>query len=348
MGLFNRKKENAIQINDVSSNVHYSPFVFTHKKGERPVANVYLQVILNKLFSGISNVSFEVTKNNLLGEDICKFIDNNAPLLIHQYIRLGFICIFYNDRKEYFIPKDQDIRKDSNGRVINRSAVVYYSHTYTTERKSLYMTIAPIMLTINKLSGTYDYLNDTLGCFGILSGSDIPLNPEGKKRMLDGMKDNYGTASEKYQFMLANNDMKYTNISPDIKGLQLQERLEDQYKLLCNYFGVPLPLIFEKARTFNNVREAKVFFYDTTIREYAEILLKVARELLTATGEFVPQNTITYRITNVPELESTLSSAVDQRKTFLSYLLELKTAGIDVDKEINLLAEESKDLLYKV
>lgn len=359
MGIFNsffnrkdkdkdKELEGNIQINDLSSGRRCSTFVFCHDKHKRPIGEVYLQTIVNKIWSGVENISIETTKNDITAEDVCRFIDKNAQLIVNQYIRVGYICIFYNKNGEYFIPKDSDIRKDANGRVVNRSCVVLYSPLYQTDRKSLLGISMPIIAGIDKIAGTKEYLNDTLGCFGILSGQDIPLNPVGKQQMLEGMKDMYGTAADKYQFMLANNDIKYTNITPDLDGLKLDERLKEEYKLLANLWGIPLPLLFDEASTYNNVKEAKIYFYDTTIRSYAEVLLRVARELLTAQGEFVPQAAITYHLSNVPELEKTLSSAVEQRKTLLDYYLSLKAAGVDTDKEINALYEESKDLLTSV
>lgn len=354
MGLFDRFKRNSLEINHVSPEQTYSgsaitndPFVFHHRIGLSNIANTYLQAILNKLYSGISNISLETTSKNVNAEEICKFIENNACLIISQYIRLGYICIYYHEQKYQIVP-DGKICRDSNGRVVNKNCIVYYSPLYQIERSSLMKRTFPILMKINKTAGTEDYLQETLGCFGILSGQDIPLNPEGKKQLLKSLKEDYGILSDKYQFLLTNNEMKYTSINPDIESLHLSEKVEDSYKLLCNLYGIPLPLIFDDAATYNNVSEAKVFFYDTTIREYAEVLLKVSKELLTMTDQFIPQSTITYHINNIPELEKTLSSAVEQRTTLLDYLLKLKDSGADVDKQLEQLYQDSKDLFTRL
>lgn len=354
MGFFDRfRKENAIQVNDVSPNygsAPWMPWIFPHKKGDKPIGGVYLEAILNTIWKGLSNVTFEsMKKDSYVANAICSFIDNNSVILVNQYLRLGFMAVFYDKDHNYWVPKDTDIKYDTKTmKVINKNCVVLYSPQYATDRRSIAKVAFPIIVDMNRIAGSQDYLTETLGCFGILSGQDIPLNPQAKKQMLDGMKDNYGVAGDKYQFMLTNHDMKYTNIQPDVDKLHFEERMKEHYKLLANLFGVPLPLLMDDASTYNNVKEARIYFYENTIRFYAEELLKVSRDLLTATGDFIPKKTITYRIENVPELEKTLSAACAERTAFLEYLLKLRDAGIDVSKEINELYEESKDLLKEV
>lgn len=78
------------------------------------------------------------------------------------------------------------------------------------------------------------------------------------------------------------------------------------------------------------------------------MLLKVGRELLTASAEFIPQSAITYRIENCPEVEKSLSAACEERIKYIEYLMKLKEAGIDVSKELDELYQESKNMLKEV
>lgn len=351
MGLFNRdKKSNAVQINEVNQNyAGWSPYIWFHKKGDKPLGNVYIQAIMNQLWHGISNITFDTTKRESITiESIISFIDANATLLMNQYIKNGYICVFYDKDRNYRLPTTNEIKVDQYGRVINKYAVVVYSPQYQTERQSLFNVAIPLIASINKIAGSEDYLTETLGCFGILSGQDIPINPAGKEQLLSQMTEKYGIADNKYKFMLANHDIKYTPIEPDIKALGFQEKIKEAYKLLANLFGVPLPLLFDDASTYNNVKEARIYFYQNTVRYYAEVILKVAQELLTASGDYIPKNTISYHINNIPELETSLSAACKEREALLDYYIKLREAGEDVDKEINELFNESKDLLKRV
>lgn len=345
-------KRNAVQVNDVSENYcGWTPWVFPFGKNkkDKPLGNIYFQAVMNVIWKGISNVTiFNQGKPSFVVEGITEFIDSNATLLVNQYIRLGFICVFYNSKGEYRIPQDQELKFDSFRRVINPHAVVMYSPQYQTERSSLFKLALPLIGWINKLAGSEDYLADTFGCFGVLSGQDIPLNSAGKKQLLDSIQENYGLADGKYPFMLASHDMRWTQIQPDVSALSFDKKIETSYKLLCNLFSVPLPLIFDDNATYNNVKEARIFFYDTTIRYYAELLLKVSQELLTASKEFIPKDAINYKLENLPELEKTLSSACEERTALLDLLIKLKEAGQDVDKSLSELTQDTEKLLKRI
>lgn len=350
MGFFDRfRKTNAIQINDINPRAWY-PWVFPIKKGDKPLGNFLFQSILNQIWSGISNISFEDMTNGktLTPEAICKFIDDNAVLLVNQYIRNGYICVFYNKDKKYWIPQDQDIRFDSDGRVVNKYAVVYYGPQYQTERSSLWRQSIPVIMEITKIASSDSYLTETLGCFGILSGKDMPLTSIEKENLQKGMPEQYGIADDKYKFMITNNPVIFTQVDSKIQELGFQDKIKTLYKYLANLWGVPLPLLFDESSTYNNVKEAKLYFYSNTIRFYAEILLKVARELLTASQEFIPQSTINYRIENVEGLDKTISETCAERTALLEYLLKLRDAGLDVEEDLIELYNESHDILLRV
>lgn len=353
MAFWNRNKEskNAVQINEVSQQYwNYTPWIFRPKdKKEKPLGAVYFQSIMNLIWNGIRNTTFTTSgKPSLTLDAIVQFIDANATLLVNQYIRLGFIVVFYDEKGEYRIPQDSEIKYDKVNRVINRHAVVVYSPQYQTERTSLFKIAFPMILWINKLAGSNDYLSETFGCFGVLSSPDIPLNPQGKKQLLESIKENYGTMDDRYPFMLMNHDANWTAIQPDAAKLGFSDQIKDAYKILCNLFGVPLQLVFNEASTFDNMEQAKIMFYDSTIRSYAEVLLQVAQALLVASNEFIPKSSLNYKFQNIPQLEKSLSAACEERGALLDYLLKMREAGIDVDKELNELYQESKDMLNKV
>ena len=354
MGLFNRKNKepetkNAYQVNDVNNSPTFIPWVWGFNRHDKPLGNFLMESILNVLYTGISNVSFKGSgKSLILVNDITTFVDRNATLLVNQWIQWGFMVVFYDRKNNYRVPDYSELKFDTNGRVINKFAVVVYSPQYQTERKSLAKISLPLIVSINKMAGSDDYLTETLGCLSILSGQDLPSNPQQKENFLKNFGNTYGIGDDKYQFLLSNREIKVTPINPPIKELGFNEKIEKAYKWLANLFGVPLQLLFNDASTFNNVKEARTYFYMNTVRFYAEQILKVARELLTASNDFVPQNEITYRIENCPEIEITLSSACKEREAYLEYLLKLRDAGIDVSREIGELYQESRNMLKEI
>lgn len=343
------KKENAIQINAVGQQQTFMPWVWSFQKGDKPLGNFFLQAILNMLWQGISNVTFKQSgKEMITPATICEFIDKNAVLLMNSYISNGYIAVFYDKKENYRIPNQNELKFNTYGEIINKYCIVIYSPQYQTNAGSLMKIALPVIGSINKMAGSQDYLTETLGCLSILSGQDLPQNPAQKENFLKNFNQTYGIGQDKFQFLLTNRDIKYIPIRPDLKGLEFEEKIKQAFKYLANLFGIPLPLLFDESSTYNNVKEAKTFFYDTTVRFYAEILLKVARELLTASADFIPQSAITYKIENVPELEVTLSAACGERQALLNYLISLKNAGADVTKQIDELVEDSKKLFKNV
>lgn len=357
MGIFDRKNKqkqleqakNAYQVNEISQNPSFMPWVWSFNRHDKPLGNFLMEVIMNQIWQGISNVSFKGSgKSLLIVNDICTFIDRNATILVNMWLNNGFMCVFYDRKHNYRIPEYNELKFDSNGRVINKFAIVIYSPQYQTNRTSVTKIALPVVGMLNKTAGSEDYVTETLGILSILSGQDLPSNPAQKENFLKNFGETYGIGDGRYPFLMSNREIKYTDISPDLKGLGFDEKIERGYKFLCNLYGVPLQILFNDASTFNNVKEARIYFYTNTIRYFAEQLLKLGRELLTSSDEFVPQNELTYRIENVPEIEVTLSSACKERQALLEYYMKLKEAGVDTSKEINELYQESRQLLKEV
>lgn len=354
MGIFSKKNKeheitNAFQVNEVNNSPSFLPWVWGFSRHDKPLGNFLLQSILTQIWQGASNITFKGSgKSLMVVNDITTFIDRNSTLLINQWIQWGYMVVFYDRKRNYRIPSYEELKFDTNGRIINKFAVVVYSPQYQTERSSLIKIAIPVIGSINKMAGSDDYLTETLGCLSILSGQDLPSNPQQKENFLKNFSDTYGIGQDKYQFLLSNREIKVTPINPPIKELGFSEKIEKSYKWLANLFGVPLQLLFSDSSTFNNVKEAKLYFMNNTIRFYAEQILKVGRELLTASNEFIPQNEITYKFQNTPELEKSLSAACEERSAYLKYLLELRDAGIDVSKELNELYQESRSLFKEV
>lgn len=354
MGIFSKKNKepeitNAFQVNEVNNSPSFLPWVWGFNRHDKPLGNFLLESILNQIWQAASNITFKGSgKSLMVVNDITTFIDRNSTLLINQWIQWGYMVVFYDRKRNYRIPSYEELKFDSNGRIINKFAVVIYSPQYQTNRSSLIKIALPVIGSINKMAGSDDYLTETLGCLSILSGQDLPSNPAQKENFLKNFGNTYGIGEDKYQFLMSNREIKVTPINPPIKELGFNEKIEKSYKWLANLFGVPLQLLFSDSSTFNNVKEAKLYFMNNTIRFYAEQILKVGRELLTASNEFIPQNEITYKFQNTPELEKSLSAACEERSAYLKYLMDLKAAGIDVSKELNELYQESRSLFKEV
>lgn len=337
MSIFDRKnkKTNAVQVNDVNTNL---PMVFgwewfPRKRGFKPFSDTFVQMCLNQIYNGVSNVTFETTKNSLAAKGICYFLDNNSTLLVNMWLTRGFICVMYNRKGEYRFPDQNELKFDQYGRIVNRDCVVVYSPVYQTRRKSYMMLAKPIIDLIDTLANTVSESTNTMGVLPIISGNSIPANPKFKQELSDAMSKEYGFGEDQLKYFLSHQELKVDSIDLHIKDLELRENLSSAFEYLLDFFEVPVDLVLGNS-TYTNVETARIYFYESTIRKYAEIILKVARALLTASDELMPQNAITYRITNVSGVDTTVSDKMKERDAYLSVLLKLKEAGVDVEADL--------------
>lgn len=337
MGLFDRKnkKENAIQINDVKQQFVGCGFDFFGyaRKGFKPFAETFLQMCLNQIYNGISNVTFETTKQSLTAGSICWFVDNNATLMVNMWLTRGFICIMYDKKGNYRFPEQNELKFDQWGRVVNRDCVVIYSNEYQIKRKTPMMIVKPLLDLIDNLGNTVSESTTTMGVLPVISGNSIPANPAFKKDLEEMMSHEYGLQPEKLRYFLSQQELKIDSIDLHIKDLELRDNLESAFKYLLDYFQVPVDLVLGNS-TYTNVETARLYFYESTIRKYAEIILKVARALLTANPELIPQNIITYRITNVSGVDKSLSDKCSERNSYIDLLVKLRDNGVDTDEEL--------------
>ena len=340
MGLFSNRKKNAVQINETSHQP--IPFVWgwdalnPRKKGFKPFGAMYIAMVLDTLYSGISNVSFLTqgkNRDNYVAKGIADFVDRNANLLINNMLYNGYIAVHYDKDYNYTILSINDVKKDQFGSVINRDTVVVYSPLYQTSRKTAMMTIKPQLELIDTLANNLVSSANTLGVLPIISGNSIPANPTFKEQLADAMSKEYGFGEDQMKYFLSQQELKVDKIDLQIKDLELRDNIESAFKILLSFLGVPVDLVIGNS-TFNNVNESRRFFYETTIRNHAESLLKVARALLTASPQFVPQSTITYRIENVAGLDKSLSDVCEQKAAYVDLLIKLRDSGVDVSDEL--------------
>ena len=327
--------QNAVQINDLDNSYQFISGweSLLHKKGEKDYAKTFLWMALDTLYSGISNITFKPVKDYSTALSICDFIERNATLLINQFMRKGFICVSYAKKDGYRIVQDNQIKIDGNGVVLNRDCVVIYSNMYQLKRTSAMIEVKPLLDMLNTLLNTMAESNHTMGTLPIISGQSIPANPKFKEELARTMSKDFGWKNDQIKYFLSQSELKVDSIELNVKDLELRENVNDVFKKILNYFQIPVDLVIGNS-TYANVEAARLYFYENTVKYYAEILLKVARNLLTASEVFLPQKTITYKIENVHGLEKTLSDACAEKSAYIDVLLKLSSAGIDVKDEL--------------
>lgn len=349
MGIFSRKDkkaENAVQVGDVMQTPNilcgWDAFGWNpRKKGFKPFGKIFLQMALNQIYNGVSNVSFESLKDNYVANGICSFLDNNAAIFVNQWLNAGFLAVQYDKDYNYKILGVNDLKYDQYRRVINKNAVVVYSPHYQVSKTGYMQTLLPEIGLIDTLANTLSESCGTMGVLPIISGNSIPANPTFKDELAQSMSKDYGWGEDQLKYFLSKAELKVDSIDLKVKDLEIGKNLIDAFKVLLNYLEVPVDLIIGNS-TYSNVESAKVFFYENCIKKYAEAILKLGRNLLTASNTMLPQNTITYHITNVSGLDRTLSDRCKERGAYIDLLLKLKENGVDVSAEIERVYKDVK------
>lgn len=355
MGLLDRRRErklrNAWQANDVQVSPYslVLPYQWGIKPGERDFARAYLWAVVQRIFNGVKNVSFTSKRNSVTASGIASFVERNATLLLWNYWSQGYMVIFYDKDYNYRLPRVNEIRLDSAGRVVNRNCAVIYSDKYAMERRSDFQVLKPELAKLNTYANSDMYLTGNPAPLAVISGSGAPMSPTDKRGMMDWLKKDFSTSSDDYQFLVSNSELKVQTIDLPIDKLKLTEKQRESLRFICEYFQLNPDLVLAGS-TFNNQTEAKLAFYRDCIQPLAETLLQLARTLYIAVSVDlqVPSTTLTWSMTNVPEANRTLSSQCEERAAYLDYLLKLRDAGCDVDRAVRALEAEAPDMLTEV
>lgn len=356
MGLFDRKKnrediviQNAVNVNDLNENTYFKPFCWDwKKKGRFNFGDFFLQLVVNRIFSGMRNVTWNVSEINYLASDIAAFIDKNEQLLLWSYWSNGYAVIIMDDKGIARLPKQNELRLDQNGYVLNRNAIVIYSDPYVTQRITHFKLILPILKNINANLNNQNFAVENLGALGILSSKAIPLSPAGKQELNEKLQKEYGMGEDQFRFILSNQEMAYTPIELPIKELEFTENVKNDLNWLSNFFGISPDMIFGQS-TYNNAAEATKSFYRTCIQPLSEMLLQLARTAFVYSDtDLKPSTIITYKITNVPELSKHLSTESEEQIKYLELLDKLNTMGIDTSAEVDKVYAYAKKMLTEV
>ena len=353
MGLFNRHKQqipdieiaNAINVNEVDTSHWCRPFSFRlGDKGKQDFASLFLYAILERIYSGIRNVTFKSTEPNLLAEEINVFIDRNVEILIWSFFHYGYMCVMTGERGMLRLPKQDELRFDQNRMITNKNAIVVYSDPYIIDRDTHTKIVRPFLKNINNNLNNSDFVTSNCGLYGILSGKSIPISPAAKQELQEKFQKNYGMGDGKFQFVLSNSEISFTPIEIPVKELAMDEKVNQDAKWICQFFQINPDLIFGGS-TFSNQAEAVKAFYRDCIMPLAERLLMLSKAIFVATSTtLVPSRIMTYDLSNVPEFNTNLSDKCKELTAYLEYLVALRDAGQDVSELIRDLAQTAGKL----
>ena len=360
MGLFDRRKnkggdiavlQNAININELddrTSRVCLSDW-FGHKKGKLPFSNFFLQLVLGKVYQGLQNVLFYTTDIDYIASDITNFVDKNCSILVNSYFKYGYAAVIADPKKKTIrLPYQNEIKLNANGEVITRDAIVIYSEPYVINRQTHYSIIGPILKSLDTHANNGMFAAANLGALGLLSGSSIPLSPAAKQELQQTFSRDYGVADDQFKFIITNAEMKYTPIDLKLKELDFSGNIKDNLRYICNFFNVPVDMVFGES-TFSNQEQAIILFYENCIQPLSEMLLKLARtSFIYLDDNLTPSTIMSYKVVGVPQLQSSVAKESEEQIKYLELLDKLNEMGVDVSVEVDKVYGFAKKMIADV
>ena len=330
MGLFNRNKNSANQVNTLPDNSVLSMPSFSF--GSKRFGDMYLWMILHIIMRGMQNVHFfskNEEKNEVL-DNILTFVETNITTILWQMWNYGYIVIGTNLSNKLYIPDDSEIKKDVDGRVTNFD-FVFYSDTYKFVRKSDFDIIRENVNNIDTLKGAEIYLTEHLGALGILSGSTMPMQQQEKNNFLDNLKKNFGIRKNQWQILLFQNPVDFKQMTLPVKELEIANKIKDEIMAIAGYFNVPYDLIpFSGKSTYDNQEQAIISFYRNCISPLAEIVLSVIKYIVIHIPKLlIVSDNITFRIDNVAELKDDRSNVMEYQTKLVQLIKMLRDLDID-------------------
>lgn len=305
--------------------------------GCKRFADAYLQQILAIIFRGLRNVRY--CQDEAVGQkseyiaQLAEFLNINLQQLIWDAWQYGYIVIT-TDGKTWQIVPHRSVKIGSNREVQNYQLVTY-TDAYRFLGKSDMEVIREHIDRLDRLVNADDYLTQSLGAMGILSGTSMGLTPQDKKDFLDGIKRNVGITSDKYQFIVMGSPVDFKQVALPIADLKLDDKVKEEVKLLAGYFGVPYDLLpISGASTYANQEQAVVGFYRNCIAPLAEVVLELGRYAIRKTSrEMIPSRALTFTLDNVPELEADrddTESKIERAGKLVEIISKGKAAGLDM------------------
>lgn len=104
------------------------------------------------------------------------------------------------------------------------------------------------------------------GMMGILSpkNENVVFRQEDAEAVQKKLIQKFGVTKNKDSVLTTSVPLKYTNTSPDIKGLMLNENKQQDYETVCSVLSFPPVLLINKTSTYNNISTAETMFYTNT------------------------------------------------------------------------------------
>ena len=296
--LFSRNSINELPKQDNSFAFGFN--FFNSKKYDTAV--VLFAMVVKKLMNALKNIQYTCENDSKKNRKIVNFVTSNIQMIVWKMLSEGIVAVGQDEEGEYYVADFSRFEFGSNGEVTNYECV-YYSEVYRFFRVSDLNFIKKQLDKIDRLEDTDINLSENFGAVGILTGKGMPINPVEKEEFEKKLKSTYGGGSDKKNILVSSLPLDFSVMTFPVAGLQLNEKSREAFKILLNYFGIPIDLVLGQS-TYENQAQAVKNFYQDCIAPLAEVGLEICRHLLRMDSRnLTPTSAMSFRIDNVEELK---------------------------------------------
>ena len=98
----------------------------------------------------------------------------------------------------------------------------------------------------------------------------VKLDDESKNALNDKLRNDYGVAEGKNNYVIANRDVFFQSLLTNISNLQMPEGIRIAVNEICNKLDFPVELLANKDITYENKQQAEIAFYEDSIMPFAK------------------------------------------------------------------------------
>ena len=258
-------------------------------------------LLLREIFSGVKKIVFYSKSQNDKVQKIADWLNTNYVEVFKVVYSYGVLPLNFsinNNVMSITLIKKPTIRiTDENLKCTNASVAIFTDEMQLVG-VSLKTLLRSLINDITEIIARDSQINKNLGLLGIVSRGGTGGNGVLMDGDMEKIEERLNSRGEDFFGLITSeSDLRFLKIDLPIAQLQLAEKLQQKLQLACAVIGVPYILLNTGGNmTYENQTEARVKFYETTIKAFAEIMLEAGRKLVKSTPEMVPSNDLDYTI----------------------------------------------------
>ena len=258
-------------------------------------------LLLREIFSGIKKIVFASKTQNAKVQQIAEWLNTNYIDIFRVVYSYGVLPLNFSIKNEVMsitLIKKPTVRITDDNLNCTNASVAIFTDEMQLVGISLKTLLRSLINDITEIIARDSQINKNLGLLGIVSRGGTGGNGVLMSGDMEKIEQRLNSRGEDFFGLITSeSDLRFLKIDLPIAQLQLAEKLQQKLQLACAVCGVPYILLNTGGNmTYENQAEARVKFYETTIKAFAEIMLEAGRKLIKSMPEMVPSTDLDYNI----------------------------------------------------